>query len=30
MPQCGMPPPGVVEGFDVLEDRRSGYLAVRP
>src|SRR5215204_4552435 len=30
MPQCGMPPAGVVEALDVLEDRSSGALALRP
>jgi hypothetical protein len=30
MSQCGMPSVGVVEALDVLEDRSSGALAVRP
>jgi uncharacterized protein YjbJ (UPF0337 family) len=30
MPQRGMPPSGVVEALDVLEDRRPRYLTARP
>ena len=30
MSQCGMPSASVVEALDVLEDRSSGALAVRP
>src|SRR5215218_631094 len=30
MPQGGMPPAGIVEALDVLEDRTSGVLAARP